>query len=110
VPDDLEVLRVREGHEVVSLIEIPGLLRPAERIRLHAVLGRHMTELRRQQRPVRRAIRNPVSQADARVPRRRLSQSLGNARNDRQEESEKQERLTGHAMNQVQMTHDVNPA
>ena len=63
--DDLEVLGIREGDEVVGLSEIPGLLRPAERVGLHAVLRRHMAELSRQQRPVRRAIGNPVGETDA---------------------------------------------
>ena len=86
--DDLEVLGVREGDELIGLIEIPGLLRPAERIRLHAILRGHMTELRRQQRPVRRAIRNPVGETDAGRPRRSLAKRLGGTSDGSQGENE----------------------
>ena len=69
MPHDLQVLRIGEGHETVGLVEVPDLVRRPKRGRLHAILGRHMAELGRQQRPVFRAIGDPVSQADARRPR-----------------------------------------
>ena len=94
--DHFEILGVRKGDELIRLLEIPGLVRRTERRWLHAILGRHMAELSRQQRPVRRAVGNPVGQTYAGSPRRSLPERLGRPGDGGQQESEKEERRARH--------------
>jgi len=65
--DDLEVLAVREGHELIGQVEIPAGFRRTDRGGLHAVLRGDMAELGSQQRPIlgRSGIRSDRPTPDA---------------------------------------------